>query len=75
VESTLVALSTQRSWAFPAADYHLNYFYGTTFFMDLSSAAMAENIGLAVYMLNDSLSSTTKSIVLNALYTRVFNPF
>jgi len=25
VESTLVALSTQRSWAFPAADYHLNY--------------------------------------------------
>ncbi len=74
VESTLVALSTQRSWAYPAADYHLNYFYGTSFFMDLSSASMAENIGLAFYMLKDSLSSTTKSTVLNALYTRVFNP-
>jgi hypothetical protein len=74
VESALVALSTQRSWAYPAADYSLEYFYGTTYFMDLSSASIAENLGLALYMLDDVLSSTTKSTVMDALYTRVFNP-
>ncbi len=59
VESTLVALSTQRSWAYPVADYDLKYFYGEMYFMDLSSASISENIGLALHLLDDSLSSST----------------
>jgi hypothetical protein len=74
VESTLVALSTQRSWAYPVADYDLKYFTGKMYFMDLSSASIAENIGLALYLLDDILSSSTKNISINALNTRVFNP-
>ncbi len=74
VESTLVALSTQRSWAYPAADYDLQYFNGEMYFMDLSSASISENIGLALYLLEDSLSSSTKAISIDALNTRVFKP-
>jgi len=74
VESTLIALCTQRSWAYPVADYDLKYFTGKMYFMDLSSASIAENIGLALYLLDDILSSSTKNISINALNTRVFNP-
>lgn len=74
IESDLVALSKQRSWAFPSADPDLSYFYGTKYFSDLSSADIAENLGLAIYLLNHKISSSTKTVVKDALNTRVFNP-
>jgi hypothetical protein len=44
------------------------------YFMDLSSASISENIALALHLLDDSLSSSTKNISIDALNIRVFKP-
>jgi len=74
IESDLVSVATQRSWAYPSADPNLLYFNGAQYFMDLSSAGIAENLGLALYLMNSQLSTETMDVVKQALYTRVFNP-
>ena len=74
IESDLVSVATQRSWAYPSSDPNLKYFYGTQYFMDLQSSYMTRQFGMTLYMLGDLLSSTTKTTVTNALYSRVFNP-
>ena len=74
IESTLTALATQRSWVFPAADQDLEYFNGERYFMDLSSSWIAANIGFTVFLLNNTISTATKSTVVEALNKRVFTP-
>jgi len=74
IESDLYLLSKQRTWAYPSADWNLLYFNGTQYFMDLSSAAIASNLALALYLMNSQLSTETTDVVKQVLYTRVFNP-
>lgn len=74
IESTLMALATQRSWAFPAADQDLEYFNGVRYFMDLSSSWIAENMGFTLFLLNNIISKATTSTVVEALNIRVFTP-
>jgi hypothetical protein len=74
IESTLMALATQRSWAFPAADQDLEYFNGERYFMDLSSSWISANIGFTVFLLNNTISTATRSTVAEALNKRVFTP-
>ena len=69
-----MSLATQRSWALPSADWKLSYFSGTEYFVDLNSAMMAADLGLALYLLGDLLNETVRTTVADALDVRVFQP-
>jgi hypothetical protein len=69
-----MSLATQRSWALPSADWKLSYFSGTEYFVDLNSAMMAADLGLALYLLGDLLNETVRTTVMDALDVRVFQP-
>mmetsp|Transcript_20396 Transcript_20396/g.29070 ORF Transcript_20396/g.29070 Transcript_20396/m.29070 type:complete len:455 (+) Transcript_20396:376-1740(+) len=74
IEADLLSLATQRSWALPSSDVGLTYFNGTQYFVELNSAAMAANFGLAIHLIGDMLNETIKNVVIDALITRVFDP-
>lgn len=74
VEKVLVELCNQRTWVIPAHDWYLDNFKETNPNVDLSSATQANELGQALYLLNDKIDDNVKRLVMDKLYKRIFNP-
>lgn len=74
IEKVLVELCNQPTWVIPAHDWYLENFKETNPNVDLASATQANELGQALYLLNDKISDDVKQLVVEKLYKRVFNP-
>jgi hypothetical protein len=74
VEMAIGEYIKQKSWVLPAHDYGKKNFTGTTYFVDLVSADLAQNLAQALYLLNDKLKPSVQQQLLNELDKRVFKP-
>lgn len=74
IEKVLVELCNQPTWVIPAHDWYLDNFKETNPNVDLSSATQANELGQALYLLNDKISDDVRQLVIEKLYKRVFNP-
>ena len=74
IENTLKELISHRSWVLPAHDRELDNFYGRRYHVDLVASLFAQDLGQALYMLDDKLSAEVRDAVVDSVYSRVFNP-
>lgn len=74
IEETLIDLVGHRSWVLPAHDRELDNFYGRKFHVDLVAALFAQDLAQVLYMLDDKISNEVREVVVDSIYSRVFNP-
>jgi len=74
IEMVLKELIRQKSWTLPAHDSKKQNFEGRNYTVDLNVAGFGHSVAQALYLLDDKLSPAMRKDVLNALYTRMFNP-
>jgi len=74
IEMVLKELIHQKSWTLPAHDSKKQNFEGRNYTVDLNVAGFGHSLAQALYLLDDKLSSAVRKDVLDALYTRMFNP-
>jgi hypothetical protein len=74
IEMAIGEYIKQKSWVLPAHDYGKKNFTGTTYFVDLVSADMAQNLAQALYLLNDKLKPALQQQLINELDKRIFKP-
>ena len=70
IEHVIKELIEQKTWVNPR-NYREENFGGL---VELSTAAYAHNLAQALYLLEHKLNPELKKEIVNALYTRVFNP-
>jgi hypothetical protein len=74
IDMVLKEIIGQKSWTHPAHDRNKENFEGRNYTVDLGAAGLGHSIGQALYLLDDKLSTKIRKEVLDALYTRIFNP-
>jgi len=74
IEMVLKEIIGQKSWTHPAHDANKQNFEGRNYTVDLGAAGLGHTIGQVLYLLDDKLSIKIRKEVLDALYTRIFNP-
>ncbi len=74
IEKTIVEISQQPSWILPADDDNLRFFHGKQYQVDLLSSDLAHDLAQDLYMLGAWIKPETRSIAMQALQTRVFEP-
>ena len=74
IEAMLLEYVKEPTWTLPAHDRSLLSFEGTSYSVDLASAAFAHELAQILWLLGDKVSPATRSKVLVALEQRIFSP-
>lgn len=75
IERTLRAFCEEKTWVLPAHDRSLANFEGKIVEIDLGSSSTGFELALALNWLGDKLSPEVRSLVMDNLERRIFQPF
>jgi len=75
IETAIRAISSEKTWTYPAHDRDLRNFSGRVRDIDLAVANESWNLATADYWLADKLSGEVRKLIRDQLEQRTFGPF